>query len=1126
MYGGDCLMGELTLLDVVYMYKWTEDAPLRLMYTVSVLPQSRKRAKADGNRAVVKTESGAPPCKVAKLQLSSPDSKVTPPVGSAPWQDSKIGDIVARDNCKDEKQHDSGKVLPPQTFVADKPNIATSTMSISASLCTETKPSSSVTQTSIMSCGTGAVQLTSARGRPALTTTTSATATPRVALAHMSSPQTPPTTVPLSVVGPNALAAVASSFNTKGGFNPVMTSAPAVMIQTSQPVVNGLNDCGLKQVRGTGPNLHVNKMPQPIIPTRPRLGRPPNPARMNAVKMRPPAPRMSVSNVDVRARPPGKKMYPGVMASRPSGVVSPSLNVQNRLSSISGPPAKPVASKVSVKRSSDGLLQDGVKSPLQNQPVSSINSSTSSISITTPCTSSITLSNTTHGPPTTQPPSPSLSQVFTSKDSTNIESTVAPTKTTSSPHQGTLAMDKQTQKQCLPQTQGAPGGQRTNQVSPRPSLNPSLRPPAPQVPRHPGTQMGQRQPPSQSSQRTPTPSSQQRQPTQANQRPAIPQNSQGNQQPSNPQVMQHPISQENSQLSPGLPGTGSPAGYSVQKLPLSSTTQRLSNLGVQRPHLTPAPQRQATRPSSSPAPHRPPNNHAHRHPNSPALHRPPNSPAHHRQPGSPAPHRPPGSPAPHRQAGSTTPRPHSTPTPPSSIASPSPRSTPSPRCASSPFTAAVSAPGVVRDALSPLTISSPVSSVAQSSGTNTANGTTQGSKSSEPNNHNRVTTTSGNGITQTPPVKTVSPGGGKTAPKSPGRGRGASSSPSILSIAQSLANRHLQQRTTTTTTVSPSNNSALNSISIGTSQMNPHQAYTTATTTPVYPGPVASSFVPLAAAAYMASTYGDTTPDVTAMRNLITLSQAACIREQLNAMVSNFPRPNDPRPNDPAPIDLSPTSKVAPQTPLTNGRLVVSSSSTTATKTTNSKSPTKTCRPSTTANAPTISPPTPEVTITKLPNTTTTINTPTSSTTKTTYGSAKLGSSNTNTVSITKRPASSKIAITKSPANASVRQIPNPSFLRHQSEARNNNNVSKPPSSSGSHTVSATTASNTKNVSNKQSGGGGGGGRATGNSPLKETGPLPKTSSILEIENLTKSLPAPAAAAAAASHGFNFFDNR
>ncbi|KAF2359759.1 RAWUL domain [Trinorchestia longiramus] len=47
MHAGDCLSSDLTLLDVVYMYKWNEDAPLKFLYTVLAPPSvpTRKRIK-------------------------------------------------------------------------------------------------------------------------------------------------------------------------------------------------------------------------------------------------------------------------------------------------------------------------------------------------------------------------------------------------------------------------------------------------------------------------------------------------------------------------------------------------------------------------------------------------------------------------------------------------------------------------------------------------------------------------------------------------------------------------------------------------------------------------------------------------------------------------------------------------------------------------------------------------------------------------------------------------------------------------------------------------------------------------------------------------------------------------
>lgn len=374
--------------------------------------------------------------------------------------------------------------------------------------------------------------------------------------------------------------------------------------------------------------------------------------------------------------------------------------------------------------------------------------------------------------------------------------------------------------------------------------------------------------------------------------------------------------------------------------------------------------------------------------------------------------------------------------------------------------------------------------------------------------------------------------------------------------------QQMQQRSSTPTTPTTPTSTMLTPVSVPSGQVTSQQAYG-ASTAPgggnMYPGSVGGGFMSpaLAAAAYMASAYGDppTLNDVAAMTNLITLSQAAARIREFN--LANMVSETLPRPLEPTPIDLSPTSKAAPQTPLTNGRAHKTTAhsgaggkgASTVTKSPSSKS----SRVSAVASpaTPTISSPTPEVTITKLPSTSAGATTSSSSTPASAAagkgvsvpGLVKLGGGNTNTVSITKRPASSSRIVAKSPANASVRQIPNPSFVRHQSEARNNNNLPKTASSAAaaSATSSASFVKAGINSSKaytmaKQGGMGGpvagkqGGpgmgkqGHGTGNSPLKDMGPLPDTSSsILKMEHLTRSL---AAAPASAASSARLFDSR
>lgn len=355
----------------------------------------------------------------------------------------------------------------------------------------------------------------------------------------------------------------------------------------------------------------------------------------------------------------------------------------------------------------------------------------------------------------------------------------------------------------------------------------------------------------------------------------------------------------------------------------------------------------------------------------------------------------------------------------------------------------------------------------------------------------------------------------------------------------------MQQRSSTPTTPTSTMLTPVSTVGVPSSQVNSQQAYGAAAAPGgnMYPGSVGGGFMSpaLAAAAYMASAYGDpsTLNNVAAMTNLITLSQAAARIREFNLAAETLPRPLEP-----TPIDLSPTSKAAPQTPLTNGRAhKTTAHSGSGTKSTSliTKSPSsKTSRVSAVASpaAPTISSPTPEVTITKLPSTSGGATSSSSSTPASAApgkgvsvpGLVKLGGGNTNTVSITKRPASSSRIVAKSPANASVRQIPNPSFVRHQSEARNNNNHPKTASSaaatSSASFVKAGINSSKAYTMGKQVGPGAGkqGGHGTGNSPLKDMGPLPDTSSsILKMEHLTRSL---AAAPASAAPSARLFDSR
>ena len=409
-------------------------------------------------------------------------------------------------------------------------------------------------------------------------------------------------------------------------------------------------------------------------------------------------------------------------------------------------------------------------------------------------------------------------------------------------------------------------------------------------------------------------------------------------------------------------------------------------------------------------------------------------------------------------------------------------------------------------------------------------------------------------------------------------------SSSINSIAQSLTHKQLQQMNSSSTSTTSIN-------SVNTSLVN-----TTATTsTPSTPS---------------SSALGGDVPNVTPPglipSPLGPLGLQGAIGAYMAYMVNimQAQRPPAPTPN---PIDLSPTNKTSPATalsqssvkasphaannkPSTSGvatpRSAASPSSKLNSSSTGASAPSP--RPGQsppTSAAPTISPPTPEVTITKLPNASITPvpSSSSSSTSGVTASSVSSSSSgghgisigrsgvsmmskntntSTNTVSITKRPSTpatsagtpstgNKYAVARSPSNASIRQIPNPSHLSHQHNSglktsplasavskspsksnqnlksnnnnnNNNNNLKSSPHLKTSSKGPMTNGSSPK--SNQSAGKASGGSKGTGHSPLKETGPLPDTSSISKIEHLTKSLPP--ASAVPTSPGFRFFDSR
>ncbi|XP_066981635.1 uncharacterized protein [Macrobrachium rosenbergii] len=1346
MHGGDCLVGELTLLDVVYMYKWTEDAPLRLMYTVSTVPQTRKRARPNGLRTNAATDPEAPAPKIQKTshpsllqqqpahQLTHSEVHPVPGRDQDTVESSKIGVPEEADCSVDEKivASETNQVTSAATATTTTNAACTSTIGIVSSHMAINIPSLPST---ILNSGIARLPtpLQSIR-RPAYTKTTPANATPRLAvptkaytstenISTVTAVEGVAVTVQMTtpVVTLTSTAVVTFTSNTTTTTNTVSTKfvpvAPLPVTGVSKPTINGLADSTISQ-----------PIMQPIIPTKPRLGRPPNASRIAAMKTS--GPRTG----DIRAiRPvaPSKVVNKAQgSVSRTTPVVTASLNVQSRLSNISG--SKVGNPKVAIKRLSDvPKVVETSENPSKKLAVSTSNLSaanlqtpSSSMSMpqqstsvtvmsqpnptTTVTTATIQVSNAPtikqsqplsteaktvteesqkpgvpntqqSGPPvsqssvvskaqktpTVQNPRPQGNQV-SKPQQTPVMSAVQPTTKNNSPAVGSRS------------EHGAGGGNNNkvpgnlvkspvpSQSTVRTSLSNQVTVSSPSV-SVPLSQLSQLSTPTSV---TTTPLSSQPKTNQASRILATPSPVRA---PNPTSVTLKTPATPASQRSPATTPSRMPFGQTQRSQTSPSPNSTTSSPALHRalsnnscrpppspaPHrvsASPAPHRAPQRPSSSPAPHRaPPSPAPHRAPPSPAPHRAPPSPAPHRAPPSPAPHRAPPSPAPHRVSPSPAPHrappspaphrappspaphrapqspaphkaaqspaPHRAPPSPASQAPPSPASQtppspaaqappspsfqpppspatsqaasqtppspaaqappspsfqppPSPATSQAPASPApptpqssASQPGQSKSSLvyskansqgnlqitskqsavpttaegKMVTVSSTTSKEMPSVSTNgsiaaRAAGSNTGAKvvsCVKPGVVNKaVNTNTVNScetkLTNSSDAKVASSDAkvtmklspnSKATPKSPGRKKGNGGSSTILSIAQNLANRQLhQQRTVNTTALTNTVTTNTNS----TPQVSVQQPYSSTQNAIVYPS---GGLVAPALAAYMASAYGG---DV-AMRNLITLSQtAACLREFNLAMVQAAE--TQAKTNDPAPIDLSPTSKAAPQTPLTNGRS--NTISTTSPLSASGSKLTKSAPTKVTTiddnSAPTISPPTPEVTITKLPNTpaTSASSNPTvPSSGKNVPGLVKIASSSTNTVSITKRPISAnRIAVAKSPANASVRQIPNPSLLRHQSEVRNNNNVNK---TTVTTATTASTKGNTVTMKTQNSPKLNNSGRSMGNSPLKDTGPLPETSSILKIENLTRSLaPAAAAAAAATSPSFRFFDNR
>ncbi|KAL7643711.1 UNVERIFIED_CONTAM: hypothetical protein RMT77_005717 [Armadillidium vulgare] len=321
--------------------------------------------------------------------------------------------------------------------------------------------------------------------------------------------------------------------------------------------------------------------------------------------------------------------------------------------------------------------------------------------------------------------------------------------------------------------------------------------------------------------------------------------------------------------------------------------------------------------------------------------------------------------------------------------------------------------------------------------------------------------------------------------KSPNRSKGSNgNSTSILSIAQNLATKQLQQQQqqqqqlshavdSSLSTVVTSGSSAITSATVAAA------AAAAASLGPQFNAALGLPGVTPALCAYMAADYN------AAMQNLL-LTQAAAARM---AMTQASPLQTSDK-NEPVPMDLSPTNK-APQVQMPSNHNAKSlKASANATKKSPSGSTKATVSPqkklhvtplSVSSPKPpaesqsTISPPTPEVTITKLPSNTSSESSSTVPSTTTTSVSKP---ANTNTVSITKRPSlatsssnglsNSKFGVTRSPSNASVRQIPNPSLLSHQSEVRNNSSSKSVVKTSKQNVPTPPPPSNNNNSSNNK----------------------------------------------------------
>ena len=138
MHAGDCLAPELTLLDVVYMYKWNEDAPLKFLYTVLAPPSvpARKRGKpvyapvrhkTASETSATKLKESVPTCQVNSPSYSSSGSIVeavnAAAAAAAAAKSKSLSPIPAKSTTSPGKISDTNKTSEPSPVEKTVPSI-------------------------------------------------------------------------------------------------------------------------------------------------------------------------------------------------------------------------------------------------------------------------------------------------------------------------------------------------------------------------------------------------------------------------------------------------------------------------------------------------------------------------------------------------------------------------------------------------------------------------------------------------------------------------------------------------------------------------------------------------------------------------------------------------------------------------------------------------------------------------------------------------------------------------------------------------------------------------------------------------------------------------------------------